>query len=726
MDLQNGRVLGGRFEVLGVLGRGGMATVYLAVDRVRGERVALKVLHDHLGAQPAMIERLRREVRAAGRIRHPHALVAYDLQELDGHFALVMPLHAGRTLAEAVEADGPLAAAELISLAKVLAEALSEAHRRGVLHRDVTPQNVMVDREGVGSLTDFGLARVDDQRSATGTTALGTAGYAAPEVYSGERSDPRSDLYGLGATLYFAASGAAPFGGGNPMGVLQRQLAGDFVPTRAARSDLPAWFAETVDGLLARDVEARPSGAGALVASLDAAEAPESLVLGRGAAEPLAVVGLPPGPWTVTIENPEVRRARPRRGPARPDDWGARFARVVEVVAHQVGEQVEDMLGITPPASVEARLTAAVARLAGLPEDALTPPPELGEPRCRLVEGVDRETAETLAQAARMAGASCEVEKAAADRRASGWPSVGIWAPVVALLVACSFAVAQGAPSWLFAAFIPLGLVLRASGAGEANLPLAFRQDLRPYLTQRYAHLAPSLAPISGRTDGTRRPSDRGGGHLPPDPDRDGVGAVERLARRVSGDLAALERSIEAHRDDLAAVVVADLRETVGALTARTAQIAEVARDLSEEIRSEGASNDDGAQTRLEARLERLLTWRAAGQAVDGAEIEALSRALDVVREAGQRAADLDAQMTRATADLLEIGAAVARARRVLCDPVSVGASAERLAGRLQGQADAAAATLAELRSGPLPRRDEAGGAEMVRGVAFARRESER
>ena len=197
-DLAPGAVLGERFEIAGVLGRGGMATVYLALDRVRGSQVALKVLHGHLADQPSARARLRREVEAAGRIRHPAALVASELFELDGHLALSLPLHDGETLAEHVAERGPLPIDALWRLGQDLSGALAEAHSKGVLHRDLAPGNIMMDRERRGVLTDFGLARLDNLASRSTTTAVGTAGFTAPEVLSGERHTPAADLYGLG------------------------------------------------------------------------------------------------------------------------------------------------------------------------------------------------------------------------------------------------------------------------------------------------------------------------------------------------------------------------------------------------------------------------------------------------------------------------------------------------------------------------------------------------
>lgn len=177
---REGQVLADRFEIMGVLGRGGMATVYLARDRVRGERVALEVLHDHLAQDPAMRERLRRELLIAARLHHPAALVPQELHDLGDAWALSLPFHPGETLEEQVAREGPLDPEAVRRLGVRLAEVLAEAHEVGVLHRDVTPRNVLVGPRGEPVLTDFGLARLRDGGSTRGTGMLGTPGYAAP------------------------------------------------------------------------------------------------------------------------------------------------------------------------------------------------------------------------------------------------------------------------------------------------------------------------------------------------------------------------------------------------------------------------------------------------------------------------------------------------------------------------------------------------------------------
>jgi eukaryotic-like serine/threonine-protein kinase len=168
-------VLGERYEIAGVLGQGGMATVYLAHDRVRQGEIALKVLHQHLSHRQSMRERMRREVVAASRLRHPHALVAYELLELGDELALSMPVHRGRTLDEHLDLHGSLSAEQIQGVLEQVGGALSEAHRQGIIHRDITPSNILLDDDCRAMLTDFGLARLLDMGTAS-TSALPTIG----------------------------------------------------------------------------------------------------------------------------------------------------------------------------------------------------------------------------------------------------------------------------------------------------------------------------------------------------------------------------------------------------------------------------------------------------------------------------------------------------------------------------------------------------------------------
>ncbi len=205
-----GGVLAGRFELIRRLGAGGLAEVYAARDRVSDGEVAVKILHAHLSEDRDLAERFRREMAVTRALDHPGIVRVFDLHEHEGRPLFSMELLRGRTLHEKILA-GPLAPAEAREIAARICEALQAAHRHGVVHRDLKPQNVFLAADGAVKLLDFGLARVAGQSRLTSKSAvLGTPGYIAPELLAGQRADARADLYSLGATFFEMLSARRP------------------------------------------------------------------------------------------------------------------------------------------------------------------------------------------------------------------------------------------------------------------------------------------------------------------------------------------------------------------------------------------------------------------------------------------------------------------------------------------------------------------------------------
>ena len=209
--LASGTVLCDRYEIGRELGRGGYSVVYLARDRRLSTEVAVKLLVPPPAAAELARERMRREVQVVRALSHANIVPVYEFME-DGPWSfIVMEYVAGPDLQVRVRERGRLAADQAVRLGRDLAAALAAAHRRGVLHRDVKPQNVLLDPDGRFRLTDFGSARLDGQLGVTATgTLAGTPDYVAPEVAAGRRGDARADLYALGLTLYFALAGELP------------------------------------------------------------------------------------------------------------------------------------------------------------------------------------------------------------------------------------------------------------------------------------------------------------------------------------------------------------------------------------------------------------------------------------------------------------------------------------------------------------------------------------
>jgi hypothetical protein len=290
------RVIGGRYVVLGELGRGGMGVVWRAEDRVMGRHVAVKELHLPAGLSPddrrLFRERLLREARTAGRLNDPGIVTVYDVVTDRGVDHIVMELIDARTLAEVVAQHGPLDEARATDVARQLLAALQVAHAGGVVHRDVKPANVMLAAGGRVKLTDFGIAQAADDSRLTSTGALiGSPAYMSPERLVSGSASPAADLWALGATLYAAVQGTAPFQRETAAATISAVLHADLPPLRT-RGPLGA----VVGGLLQRDPAARLTGPQAA-----------ALLAGPGT-EPRA--DLPSAPVTDRLSAPVRRRPR--------------------------------------------------------------------------------------------------------------------------------------------------------------------------------------------------------------------------------------------------------------------------------------------------------------------------------------------------------------------------------------------------------------------------------
>ena len=219
----------GPYVIEEVVGRGGMGVVYAAQDTRLGRTVALKALPPHISRDPRARERLAREARAAAALSHPRIATVYALEEADGDLFIASELVRGQTLRAEIS-HGALPMALLMATLVQIAEALDAAHRHGIVHRDLKPENVLRNSEGDIKIVDFGLARTLTPSGAGLTVvgaAMGTPGYMAPEQLRGERPDARADVFAFGVMAYELATGAHPFGGGDPAALLERLLSND-------------------------------------------------------------------------------------------------------------------------------------------------------------------------------------------------------------------------------------------------------------------------------------------------------------------------------------------------------------------------------------------------------------------------------------------------------------------------------------------------------------------
>ena len=276
MAVTGTRVLGGRYVLGEVLGTGGMATVWRARDEVLGREVAVKVLSPQYAADPGFLARFDREARHAARLSHPRLVTVFDCG-VDGTTPfIVMELVAGRTLRQVLDEAGMLAAGEAVRIAAGVCEALEVAHAAELVHRDITPANIVLT-DGQVKVLDFGIARAEGATGVTGTAGvLGTAAYLSPEQASGRPAGPQADLYSLGCVLFEMLTGAPPFSADSAVGLAYRQVHDDPGPPSARHPGLPARLDQVTARLLAKDPADRPFSAAAARAGLLAALAPDT------------------------------------------------------------------------------------------------------------------------------------------------------------------------------------------------------------------------------------------------------------------------------------------------------------------------------------------------------------------------------------------------------------------------------------------------------------------
>ena len=218
------QVVGGRYRVVRKLGGGGMADVYLCEDLTLGRHVAIKVLLQRYLDDPTFVERFRREAKAAAGLNQQNLVSIYDWGEVDGTYYIAMEYVEGETLKDLIRRRGRLSGNESVGLALQLLAAVDFAHRSGIVHRDIKPQNVMLDRAGTVKVMDFGIARAGDSGMTEAGSILGTAQYLAPEQAKGYPVDERSDLYSVGVVLYEMLTGTVPFKGDSAVTVALKHV----------------------------------------------------------------------------------------------------------------------------------------------------------------------------------------------------------------------------------------------------------------------------------------------------------------------------------------------------------------------------------------------------------------------------------------------------------------------------------------------------------------------
>jgi len=267
--LGKGELFAGRFELIEELGAGGMGIVYRAYDKKVGEEIALKILHPEIALEERTVDRFRNEIKLARRISHRNVCRMHELHEEGKTLFITMEYVSGQDLKGLIRESGALGTGRALSIAKQVAEGLCEAHNLGVIHRDLKPQNIMVDKEGTAKIMDFGIAR---SLRAAGMTAegmiIGTPEYMAPEQVEGLEADQRTDIYAMGAILFEMVTGRVPFEGDSPLSVAYKHKNEPPPPPRKLNAEIPEPFNKLILRCLEKEKDNRYQTAEELLADL--------------------------------------------------------------------------------------------------------------------------------------------------------------------------------------------------------------------------------------------------------------------------------------------------------------------------------------------------------------------------------------------------------------------------------------------------------------------------
>jgi serine/threonine-protein kinase len=267
-----GAVLSGRYRLESKLGSGGMSTVFLARDETLERWIAVKVMHREISDQPDQIERFRREARAVAQLSHPNVVAVIDAGEDGGYPYIVFEYVDGETLKQRIERVGALPVAEATAYAIEIGRGLAAAHARRLVHRDVKPQNVLIDSEGRAKVTDFGIARSLEADGLTQTgRVLGTTDYVSPEQAMGRGVDARTDIYSLGVLLYEMLTGEVPFTADSVVGVAMKHVNEDMPDVQKRRPEVSSALAAAIERATAKDPKQRYPDMASCLADLEAA-----------------------------------------------------------------------------------------------------------------------------------------------------------------------------------------------------------------------------------------------------------------------------------------------------------------------------------------------------------------------------------------------------------------------------------------------------------------------
>src|SRR5688500_13907907 len=291
-----GTCLNNRYRLDAQIGAGGLSTVYRACDTTLERRVAVKLRHREIASDSDQLERFRREARSVAQLSHPHIVGVIDAGEEDGRPYIVFEYVEGETLKERIRRMGRLPIDEAIAYAIEIARALGAAHARSIVHRDIKPQNVLVDEEGSAKVTDFGIARSLDEEGLTADgRVLGTTDYVSPEQALGHDVNGQSDIYSLGVVLFEMLTGDVPFHGENQVAVAMKHVREDLPDVQLLRPECSASTAAVLEHMTDKDLGRRYPDIETTISDLEDALAIETARAGRSTGEATAVLRTLPG-----------------------------------------------------------------------------------------------------------------------------------------------------------------------------------------------------------------------------------------------------------------------------------------------------------------------------------------------------------------------------------------------------------------------------------------------
>ena len=235
--ISSGMMLKGRYEIIDEIGRGGMAVVYRIMDHTLHKQAALKMIKDSLQQDEGYLKRFIREAQAAAKLSHPNIVDVYDVDQDRGHWFIVMELIEGMTLKQYIQKKGRLSSTECVGISMQAADALYTAHRAGIIHRDIKPDNIIITTNGNVKISDFGIARMQSSDTMT-VDACGSVYYRSPEQVRGGYSDQRTDIYSLGVTMYEMCTGKLPFVGNSVVEIAMHHMEGNVIAPKDMYGDI--------------------------------------------------------------------------------------------------------------------------------------------------------------------------------------------------------------------------------------------------------------------------------------------------------------------------------------------------------------------------------------------------------------------------------------------------------------------------------------------------------